>query len=109
MADYLLDTNVISHWYDASHDLGSSSADAPRRVLENISRVRTPDPQTGYVSRFFVSFITKGEMHFAARTWTMPDTRNKEFYAKRDADKQRFLREQCPEELAARGKSPLDT
>ena len=99
MADYLLDTNVISHWYDASHNGPSSSAAGPRRVLENISRVRKPDSRTGYVPRFFVSFITKGEMHFAARTWMTPDTRNKDFYAKRDADKLRFLREQCPEEL----------
>jgi hypothetical protein len=98
VADYLLDTNVISHWYDAIHDGRSSPAAACHRVLENIARVRMPDPQTGYIPRFFVSFITKGEMEFAARASTTPDKQNKD-YAIRDADKQRFLREQCPVEL----------
>jgi predicted nucleic acid-binding protein len=99
VADYLLDTNVISHWYDASPDGGESVKTAHRRVLENVSRVRAPDPETGYVPRFFISFITKGEMAYAARTSRGSDPKKMATYAERDADKLRFVQEQCPEEL----------
>jgi predicted nucleic acid-binding protein len=60
VADYLLDTNILSYWYD---DVSREHV----KVVARIKEARQPDPTTGYVSRFFVSVVTLGEIEYGAR------------------------------------------
>jgi len=99
VADYLLDTNVISDWYDDEPIHGVGPKPEHKAVMANVTRVRSPDPQTGYVSRFFVSFVTHGEIEYGARTSRVPDLTKRVQYAALDAAKKRFVMEQCPVEL----------
>lgn len=89
MADYLLDTNILSYWYDSTPDTAGQSKPTHANVVRNVARVRVPDPQTGYVSRLFVSVVTLGETEYGHRVASNPDTTKQAAYAK-------FVREQCP-------------
>ncbi|MBI3823759.1 MAG: PIN domain-containing protein [Planctomycetes bacterium] len=93
MADYLLDTNIIAYWYD------------PRcsehiKVKARVNLARQPDPQTQYVSNFYVSVITLGEIDYGARASHVPDPAKQAEYAAMDAAKIKFVSEQCPEPRA---------
>ncbi len=92
MADYLLDTNILSYWYDNKPDASGQPKPTHANVVRNVARVRDPDPQTGYVSRLFVSVVTLGEMEYGHRVAAHPD-------APRQADYTKFVREQCPVSL----------
>ncbi|MDD4891228.1 MAG: hypothetical protein PHU85_15005 [Phycisphaerae bacterium] len=85
MSDYLLDTNVLRHWYDprcAEHTA----------VVARVQVVRKPEPQTQYVPRLFVSVITIGEIEYGHRVTTTPDIRQQ-------AASRSFVQEQCPQSL----------
>jgi tRNA(fMet)-specific endonuclease VapC len=85
MADYLLDTNILKYWYDprcAEHT----------NVLARIKSTRTPAPESGYVSRLFISVVTRGEIKYGHRVVLKPDAATQAAYEK-------FVREQCPEPL----------
>lgn len=82
MADYLLDTNILSYWYD-------TNCQENARVVAAVSAAKQPDPQSGYISRLFVSVVTLGEMEYGHRVATSPDAAKQAAYAK-------FVREQCP-------------
>jgi predicted nucleic acid-binding protein len=90
--DYLLDTNILIHWYD------TSSPKHPN-VLGHVNRVKSPDPHTDYVSRLFASVITLGEIEYGARASRAPDAAKAAEYAAMDAQKIKFVHEQCPEPL----------
>lgn len=92
MADYLLDTNIISYWYDSKPDEHGRPKSTHHNVIANVERVRAPDQQTSYGSRFFVSVVTLGEIEFGHRAAPNPDPKKQAEYA-------RFVREQCPEPL----------
>lgn len=83
MADYLLDTNILSYWYD-------TKCPEYARVVAAVDRAKQPDPTSGYVSRLFVSVVTLGEMEYGHRVALNPDAAKQAAYAK-------FVREQCPE------------
>ena len=90
MPDYLLDTNILSYWYNqkcAEH----------AKVLARIYAVRNPDPTTGYVSRLYISAITLGEIQYGARASHFPDPAKQAEYTALDAAKLKFVLEQCPE------------
>lgn len=89
MADYLLDTNILSFWYDNKRDANGQLKPPHQNVLRNVARVRMPDPQTGYVSRLFVSTVTLGEVEYGHRSASNPDLVKQAEYAK-------LIREQCP-------------
>lgn len=89
MADYLLDTNTLSYWYDSKPDVNGRLKPMHQNVDRHVAYVRTPDPQTGYVSRLFVSTVTLGEVEYGHRSATTPDPAKQAEYAK-------FIREQCP-------------
>lgn len=89
MADYLLDTNILSYWYDSTPDASGQSKPTHANVVRNVARAQTPDPQSGYVSRMFVSTVTLGEVEYGHRSATTPDPVKQAEYAK-------FIREQCP-------------
>ncbi|HEX7375537.1 MAG TPA: type II toxin-antitoxin system VapC family toxin [Pirellulales bacterium] len=82
MADYLLDTNTISYWYNPNCPQHAN-------VLARVSAARQPDRQTGYVSRFFVSVITLGEIEYGHRVTPNPNAAAQAAYAK-------FVNQQCP-------------
>jgi predicted nucleic acid-binding protein len=89
VADYLLDTNIISFWYDtrcANHV----------KVENRVNAARKPDPTTGYVSRFFISVVTLGEIEYGVRVSHVPDPVRQAEYEARDAAKIKFVKEQCP-------------
>lgn len=82
MPDYLLDTNILSYWYNtncAEHG----------RVAARANVSRQADPQSNYVSRLFISIITLGEIEYGHRVDHQPDAAKQAAYAK-------FVREQCP-------------
>ncbi len=85
LRDYLLDTNILRYWYD-------TRCDEHANVVRNVEAARRPDPQTGYVSRFFTSVVTLGEIEFGHRVTGTPDVR-------KQAEYMAFVREQCPERL----------
>jgi len=85
MANYLLDTNILSFWYDQHRDQHAS-------VLDRIQAVRRPDPETGYVPRLYVSVVTIGEIEYGHRVSPTPDCPAQSQYMS-------FLREQCPEHI----------
>jgi len=89
VADYLLDTNILSFWYDKSKIEHA-------RVGDSVNKVRQPDPTTGYVPRLFVSVVTLGEIEYGARASHVPDPVKQSQYAAMDAAKIKFVREQCP-------------
>lgn len=88
MADYLLDTNILSYWYDSTPDASGQLKPTHANVVRNVARVRLPDAQTGYVSRLFVSVVTLGEMEYGHRVAPRGDAFKQAAYAK-------FVREQC--------------
>jgi predicted nucleic acid-binding protein len=66
VVDYLLDTNILSYWYDSTcpqHD----------QVAAKIREVRQPDPQTGYVSRLFISVVTLAEVEYGHSVTNSPN------------------------------------
>ena len=85
MPDYLLDTNILSYWYD------SRRPEHPK-VLAHVKAVRQPDPQTQYVPRFFISVVTLGEIEQGHRSAQTPN-------ASVQSEYMTFVREQCPEPL----------
>jgi predicted nucleic acid-binding protein len=89
MANYLLDTNILSYWYDGN-------CDEHAKVLDRIQAVCQPDPQTGEVPRLFVSAITIGEIEYGHRVSPTPDSSAQTEYMT-------FVREQCPEHLEITG------
>jgi predicted nucleic acid-binding protein len=82
VADYLLDTNILSYWYDTNRP------EHPK-VISRVNVARQPDPQTGYVSRFFVSVVTLGELEYGHRVAHAPDPAQQAAYTK-------FVHQQCP-------------
>lgn len=85
MADYLLDTNIVAYWYDASRCEHA-------QVKNRVNVVKQPDPIAKYVPRLFVSVVTLGEIAYGHRVAHTPD-------AARQAEYARFVREQIPEVL----------
>lgn len=60
MADYLLDTNIIEYWY-------KTHCQQHAGLMEWLSKVRTPDPDTGYISRLYISVVTLAEIEHSHR------------------------------------------
>lgn len=85
MADYLLDTNIVSYWYDASRPQHS-------RVIRRIDAVKQPSAIDGYVPRLYVSVVTLGEIEYGHRVVPVPGISEQ-------AEYRRFVREQFPEVL----------
>ncbi len=85
MADYLLDTNILSYWYDESR---SEHA----KVKARVGTAKQPDAGTGYVPCLFVSVVTLGEMEYGHRVNDQEDLAKRARYLD-------FVREQCPEVL----------
>lgn len=82
MADYLLDTNILSYWYDTTRP------EHPNVVVK-VNLVRQPNPITGYVSRLFNSVVTLGEIEYGHRVASSPDPVKQTAY-------KRFVQTQCP-------------
>lgn len=82
MQDYLLDTNIISYWYN-------TASEPHARIVACVAAARQPDPQTKYVSRLYVSVVTLGEMEYGHRVAHAPDHAKQSAYAK-------FVQQQCP-------------
>lgn len=82
MADYLLDTNILSYWYD-------TRCSEHARVVAAVSAATRPDPQSEYVSRLYISTVTLGEVEYGHRVALSPDLRKQTDYIK-------FIRDQCP-------------
>lgn len=83
MANYLLDTNILSFWYKQhckEHD----------SVLAHVMAVRRPDPETGYVPRLHVSVVTIGEIEYGHKA-------NPAMNPSDQASFKEFLRTECPE------------
>jgi tRNA(fMet)-specific endonuclease VapC len=89
VADYLLDTNILSFWYDTACDEHS-------RVVGRVNAVRQPDPTTNYVSRLYVSVVTLGEIEYGSLVSHVPDPAKQALYEAMDAAKMKFVREECP-------------
>ncbi|MEK7794556.1 MAG: PIN domain-containing protein [Candidatus Hydrogenedentota bacterium] len=85
MADYLLDTNILSYWYNTQRP-------EHLKVSAAVEVARQPDPQTNYVSRLFVSVVTLGEIEYGHRVAPTSDASKQAAYAK-------FVAEQCPDPL----------
>jgi tRNA(fMet)-specific endonuclease VapC len=90
--DYLLDTNILSFWYDtkcAQH----------AKVVARVADVRKPDPTTNYIARLFVSVVTLGEIEYGTRASHVPNPAKQAEYEAMDAAKLKFISEECPESL----------
>lgn len=85
MPDYLLDTNIVSYWYD------NRCPEHPK-VLAHVKAVRQPDPQAQDVPRLFISVVTLGEIEQGHRLARTPN-------ASVQSEYMAFVREQCPEPL----------
>jgi tRNA(fMet)-specific endonuclease VapC len=85
VVDYLLDTNIVSYWYDVSRSEHSM-------ILKRINTIKEPSAVTGYVPRLYVSVVTLGEIEYGHRVAPAPDT-------SKQAEYKRFVREQFPEVL----------
>lgn len=85
MADYLLDTNILSMWYDASRPEHT-------KVIARVDAARLPDSTTGYMARLFVSTVTLGEVGYGHRAAPTPDPVKQAEYVN-------FIHKQCPEAL----------
>lgn len=82
MADYLLDLNILIHWYNpkaSGHDV----------VNARVEAIRTPDSQTGYIPRIYISVVTLAELEYGHRT-------NPASSPEGDAAFDEFVRRQCP-------------
>ncbi len=73
MADYLLDTNILRYWYDAT-------CPQNKKVVAKIAQIRQPDPQTGYVSRLFISVVTLAEVEYGHRVTAAPNAEAQSVY-----------------------------
>ena len=82
MADYLLDTNILSFWYN------TNCSEHPN-VIARVNTARQMAPGTGYTSRLFVSIVTLGEMQYGHCVALTPDVNQQAAYVK-------FVREHCP-------------
>jgi tRNA(fMet)-specific endonuclease VapC len=83
--DYLLDTNIVSYWYN-------TACPEHAAVLSHVQAVSQPDPKTGYQPKLFVSAVTLGEIEYGHRVTAAPDpAKQKEF--------ETFVRDQCTEPL----------
>lgn len=82
MPDFLLDTNILSYWYDVNCRQNS-------KVVAHANVVRQPDAATGYVSRLFISVVTLGEIEYGHRVAVVPDKTKQGDYLK-------FVHSQCP-------------
>jgi len=86
VSDYLLDTNIVTYWYD-------DTCPQHANVLARVQIVRQPCPLTQYVPRLFISVVTLGEIEFGYhRVTATPNIPAQSEYMT-------FLREQCPEPL----------
>jgi len=85
VSDYLLDTNILRYWYDDNYS-------EHEKVLARVQAVSTPDPDTQYVPRLFVSVVTMGEIEYGHRYTEKPSISEQSKYLA-------FVREQCPEPL----------
>jgi predicted nucleic acid-binding protein len=83
--NYLLDTNIVSYWYD-------DHCKEHAKVLARVQAVCQTDPQTKYVSRLFISVVTLGEIEQGHRSAPAPN-------ASVQAEYMAFVREQCREPL----------
>jgi tRNA(fMet)-specific endonuclease VapC len=83
--DYLLDTNIVSYWYDTGRP-------EHKKVLARVQAVRIPDTQTNYVPHLFVSAVTIGEIVYGHRVTASPD-------ASKQSEFEAFIREQCPQPI----------
>ena len=83
--NYLLDTNIVSYWYD---DRCREHA----KVLARVQAVCQSDPQTKSVSRLFISVVTLGEIEQGHRSAPTPN-------ASVQAEYMAFVRDECQEPL----------
>jgi len=83
--DYLLDTNIVSYWYD-------NRRPEYAKVIAHVNALRQPDPQTQYVPRFFISVVTLGEIEQGHRSASRPN-------ASAESEYMTFVRDQCQEPL----------
>jgi len=83
MANYLLDTNILSYWYNPR-------SPEYAKVLARLQAVRQPDPQTGYVPRLYVSVVTIGEIEYGYKA-------NPAMSLSEQSNFVEFLRGECPE------------
>lgn len=85
MPDYLLDTNILSYWYDTRRPEHA-------KVIAHVVALRQADPQTEYIPRLFISVVTLGEIEQGHRSATTPN-------ASAQSEYMTFVREQCLEPL----------
>jgi tRNA(fMet)-specific endonuclease VapC len=85
VADYLLDTNIVSYWYETTRPEHA-------KIINRVGVVKLPDPVTKYVPRLYVSIITLGEIAYGHRVAPSPN-------AAKQAEFTRFVREQFPQVL----------
>jgi predicted nucleic acid-binding protein len=85
MADYLLDTNIVTYWYNRK-------CPQNKNVINKITQVRQPDPQTGYVSRILISVVTLAEVEYGHKVTASPDPEAQTAYRK-------FIAEELPPAL----------
>lgn len=85
MANCLLDTNILSYWYDEhceQHD----------RVIASFDELCQKDKEANIHSHLFISAITLGEIAYGHRVAPNPN-------AAQQADYLRFVKQMCPEPL----------
>jgi predicted nucleic acid-binding protein len=85
VADFLLDTNIVSYWYRIH-------CPEHAKVLARVKAVCQPDPHTKYVPKLFISVVTLGEIEQGHRSAPTPNASAQSQYMA-------FVREQCPEPL----------
>lgn len=85
MSDYLLDTNILSYWYN-------DRCPQHKRVVAHVEAVCQGDPQTPYIPRLFISAVTVGEIVYGHRYATKPNASEQKKYRE-------FVHQQCPESL----------
>ena len=84
MVAYLLDTNIVSFWYD---DHRAEHAN----VVGHVEAARQPDPK-GYIPRLFISVVALGEIEFGHKVAPTPDHQAQAQYLE-------FVRNEVPETL----------
>ena len=87
MDNYLLDTNILSYWYN-------DRCPQYANVVAHVNVVRRAGSQPNDVSRIFISPVTIGEIEHGLRT---APNRDSDAVKARQADFLKFVREQCPE------------
>ena len=85
MRDFLLDTQIIRHWYDKG-----CPQHAP--VVGNVERLRTLSASRDPKPKLLISVVTLGEIEFGHRVQVSD-------YAAHNEERSRFVREQLPERL----------